>query len=666
MSRRTLTIILNIFGGCFILAIGALFIYFNETRLRRLVIPPLESAIGREVEIDGIALTVFTGIGASIDGLRISDRQGFGDGLFLSADHASVAFSVIAALSGQQGLGKMRIDRPNVYIVVNNRGLANYGDLVSSGGNESGSTSTYLPIDQFQLRDGSITYADHRDNTRSICQGVDYDLQLAVEDQEISAVGRLTVDAVVSTVGETVTTHGSAAFAHDIVLDLGRASLSIRRLTLTAGGVSLDATGQIGNLVGDPEVDIDISNVNEWFEMTDGPERISGNLKLDLKVTGSLGANQNPPVYPTLTGQLDVSQLSIATPALLVPLEDGVLSLRFAGSSAVLDTLGFRAAESDLGFSGKLTGMTEWLLGDGRPYFTFSLRSSNLDLDGLLPTEPPASTSSFSFTTPLYASETSLVASPLPELLRTIDGAGSLKIDRVTSGALLTDVSATVRVRIGILKIEKIQGRLYGGSITGGVTLDAHEKEPTLPVSGAFTIAAANADGVLQSLFALPVPLQGKMDLQLSFEARLDSTLAILENQITANGDGKVIEGQIVNWGWLKKAGGGASQLSFMDFDRIPVQDLESKFSVEKGRVQIKELTAVVGDVPSSLSGSIGLDGTLDFKLRMDIPAEKMNIVGINIGKALGSLFGRQPESIPITLNFSGTAEHPTMAVSTR
>ena len=665
MTRRTLIIILSAVGASFILVISALYAYFDETRLRNMVIPPLESAIGRTVEIDGIGLTVFSGIGASIDGLRISDRQEFGDGIFLSADHASIALSLIAALTGEQGLGEMRIDRPNVYIVVNQRGIANYGDLVSSEDDASSSTSAYLPIDQFRLRDGAITYADHRDNTKSICQGVDYDLQLSADGQKVSAIGRLAIEALVSTVGETVTTHGGAEFTHDIVLDLVDASVSLRRIALTVGGISVEATGQVNNLNADPEIDLTIRNVTDRFDMSDGSEHVSGDLDFDLNLQGLLGASQDPPTYPTLTGKLGVSQLSVVTPDLLVPLEGGVLSLRFEGTSAVLDTFGFSAGDSNLGISGKLTGIPDWLFAKGRPHLAFRLRSTNLDLDKLLPSEPPASATIFTLTTPLYAAET-LPASPIPNLLRTMDGSGNVHIDRITSGASLTDVKAAIRSRNGVLEVSDIRGNLYGGSLTGGLTLDASVEKPTIPVDGTFRIAAANADGVVQSLFGLPVPLQGKMDLDLGFQAQLDSTLTVLEKGLSATGNGKIVEGQIVNWGWLKSAAASVSQLSFIDFDRIPVQDLKSKFSVENGRVQIQDMTAIAGDIPSSLNGSVGLDGTLDCKLRMDIPAEKMNVGGINIGKALGSLFGRQPESIPITLNFSGTVENPTTSVSTR
>lgn len=644
-------------------ATTALHIYFDDARLRRLVLPPLESAIGRSVEIDGIGLTVWTGLGASIDGLRISDRQGFGDGLFLSADHASIALSLFSALSGDQGLGEMQIDRPRVYIVVNQRGVANYGDLVASGETDS-PTSIYLPVDRFRLSDGSVTYADHRDNSQTVLRGVDYKLQLGVEDQTVSAAGQLSIAALVFTTEDTATSHSGAELAHDATLDLRRAKARIRRLALTAGSISLEASGEIDHLDKIPVLDLTVRQVNDQLDISSPGNQVNGTLELDIALKGQLGASQNPPVYPSLTGRLGLTDLTASSDDLSAPIEDGILQVRFESTSAILDTMGVRVGESDLGLTGRLDGATAWLFGKGRPHLTIELNSNHLDLDALLP-ETTGVSAGLTFTTPLYASVPAL-ASPIPDLLRTMDGAGRLNLKRIVSGATLTEVNARFRSRRGVLRVQNLSGSLYGGTLSGNLTVDASRETPSLPVDGKFNIGAARADGVLQNLFGLPVPLQGRMDMELGFNGLLDSTLTLQEDRLSATGQGAVADGQIINWGWLKETAGGVSQLSFLDFDHIPVKDLKSQFSVRNGRVRIEGLTVTTGDIPSRLDGSVGLDGSLDCALKMEIPSDKLKIGGVNIGKALGSLLGRQPDSIPVTLNFDGTVDRPSMTVRSR
>tara|TARA_Y100000588_G_scaffold124501_3_gene136452 strand:- start:4174 stop:6165 length:1992 start_codon:yes stop_codon:yes gene_type:complete len=644
-------------------ATTALHIYFDDARLRRLVLPPLESAIGRSVEIDGIGLTVWTGLGASIDGLRISDRQGFGDGLFLSADHASITLSLFSALSGDQGLGEMQIDRPRVYIVVNQRGVANYGDLVASGETDR-PTSIYLPVDRFRLSDGSVTYADHRDNSQTVLRGVDYKLQLGVEDQTVSAAGQLSIAALVFTTEDTATSHSGAELAHDATLDLRRAKARIRRLALTAGSISLEASGEIDHLDKIPVLDLTVRQVNDQIDISSPGNQVNGTLELDIAMKGQLGASQNPPVYPSLTGWLGLTNLTASSDDLSAPIEDGILQVRFESTSAILDTMGVRVGESDLGLTGRLDGATAWLFGKGRPHLTIELNSNHLDLDALLP-ETTAVSAGLTFTTPLYASVPA-PASPIPDLLRTMDGAGRLNLKRIVSGATLTEVNARFRSRRGVLRVQNLSGSLYGGTLSGNLTVDASRETPSLPVDGKFNIGAARADGVLQNLFGLPVPLQGRMDMELGFNGLLDSTLTLQEDRLSATGQGAVADGQIINWGWLKETAGGVSQLSFLDFDHIPVKDLKSHFSVRNGRVRIEGLTVTTGDIPSRLDGSVGLDGSLDCALKMEIPSEKLKIGGVNIGKALGSLLGRQPDSIPVTLNFDGTVDRPSMTVRSR
>jgi hypothetical protein len=184
------------------------------------------------------------------------------------------------------------------------------------------------------------------------------------------------------------------------------------------------------------------------------------------------------------------------------------------------------------------------------------------------------------------------------------------------------------------------------------------------------TVSGGQAGVVLEKFFNLPLPIQGSMSLKMSGSGRLDSTLTLLTGSLEANGIGNITDGQITNWGWLKDAAGGIAQLSFVDFDRIPIQDLVAPFKIEGGRLITRNLSMTAADIPCKLSGSAGLaDGTLDYTLDMDLPADRITIGGINIGKALGAFFGQSRESkqvIPLQIRIGGTSARPKLAVAIR
>lgn len=656
---------------CAIVLVTVLYLYFTENRLKALVVPSLERAIARQVEIDAIRLTVLTGLGASIDGLRISDREGFGDGLFLAADHASIDISLWSLATGSDSLGDLHVVRPTVYIIVDRRGVANYRDLFASGGTGRGrATPVLIPVSNIHLTEGSITYADHRNASVSALTRVDYDLTLAAEEGRVSARGDLQIGGfagLLFTLAEGIRIH------HDLTLNPGEARLEINRLAIEAGPFQIEIQGSVSDLDKTSDVDLTVRNERNAFEGSIEGQSALGELSLEATIRGPIDIESDPPKYPALTGSLDIRDLHIETPLLTAPIEEGTVAWRLVEGDAIIDTIGFRAADSDFGLTGRVTGLAGYLFDIGRPHFQFELRSTRLDLDALIPAQPVAtartSSHKIGWVASAYAeleiTQDPPVASAIPDLVKAIDASGDLRVGQLTSGGTLNNVRARLTARDGLVDVTELRGEAYGGVIEGRLHIDATGNE-TYPTSGAFKVEATQAEGFFNQLLDLPIPLEGLIDAEIDFEAELDSTLALIEDRVDATIDGGGANGQIANWEWFKKSAGTVSQLSFFNFDRIPIKNLRSRLTVGEGRVRLDDVRMTAADVPTRLYGSVGLDGGLACKLDFDLPVERLNVGGFNVGKALGSLFGRQLETIHLTLSFGGTIENPSVAVSTR
>ena len=285
----------------------------------------------------------------------------------------------------------------------------------------------------------------------------------------------------------------------------------------------------------------------------------------------------------------------------------------------------------------------------------------------MLPAAPPKSTAwlerdEWSFAVPAYAESFSDETSPLLLLVRDIDARGSLAAKEVKSGAVLRDLKAKVTAKNRRLSLKDVTGRIYGGALTGKIDLDARKPRGTLPVKADLKLAGSNSDGVLKSFFGLPLPLQGSMSLAMKMTGVVDSTLTLIEREISADGNAGVAEGKIVNWTWLKDNASGISQLSFLDFDEIPIKALKTRFRVSDERVYLKKLTVTAADVPCRINGSAGFDNSLDVTIDMDLPAKHLDVGGLNIGQALGSFFGEKSPSgttIPVSIHFGGTTDNP-------
>jgi hypothetical protein len=356
------------------------------------------------------------------------------------------------------------------------------------------------------------------------------------------------------------------------------------------------------------------------------------------------------------------------------PIQNGKLFITLNSERIVLKEFSASIGCSDLHLSGTLVNVDGFITdrAESRPLFRFNFKSNLLDLDQILLVKESqhAAAETWAWISPLYADESPDRTSPLIALLRMLDMRGDVSINKLVSGGVLDDLTAQINSDRGKVAVTDISANVYGGLLKGSGSTDLTAAHAPFPAQMEVTVSGGQAGVVLEKFFNLPLPIQGSMSLKMSGSGRLDSTLTLLPGSLEANGIGNITDGQITNWGWLKDAAGGIAQLSFVDFDRIPIQDLVAPFKIEGGRLITRNLSMTAADIPCKLSGSAGLvDGTLDYTLDMDLPADRITIGGINIGKALGAFFGQSRESkqvIPLQIRIGGTSARPKLAVAIR
>ena len=130
-----------LFVGLLVCAGIALKVYFNEERLRSLVLPPMREALGREVEIASFKIDLFSGV--KVAGLVIKEADGKAD--FVVVKEFSLGYSLWPLLEKRLEISRVRINRPVIKVRRNREGLYNFADLkFLQAGVESGE-QTSLP-----------------------------------------------------------------------------------------------------------------------------------------------------------------------------------------------------------------------------------------------------------------------------------------------------------------------------------------------------------------------------------------------------------------------------------------------------------------------------------------------------------------------------------------
>ncbi len=99
--------------------------YFNEARLRALLLPPVRAALGREVDISSISIDLFRGI--KIGGFTVKETDGKAD--FIKVKELGLSYSLLPLLEKRLEIGRVWLENPTVNVWRNRDGSFNFSDL---------------------------------------------------------------------------------------------------------------------------------------------------------------------------------------------------------------------------------------------------------------------------------------------------------------------------------------------------------------------------------------------------------------------------------------------------------------------------------------------------------------------------------------------------------
>ena len=108
---------------------------FTSEKLKAIVLPRAESAIGRPVAINDISLSSSPPLRSTSTALTIANRkgEGFSSGPFLTLDALRLNVKLLPLLKSRIEVTTLELDRPRILLEVNRRNETNYADLSGGG-----------------------------------------------------------------------------------------------------------------------------------------------------------------------------------------------------------------------------------------------------------------------------------------------------------------------------------------------------------------------------------------------------------------------------------------------------------------------------------------------------------------------------------------------------
>lgn len=463
-----------------------------------------------------------------------------------------------------------------------------------------------------------------------------------------------------SSLPKAVTDINIAAKVSNAGGELDKTEVEISEFGLKMAGNSLSATGYATNLMSDPTFRatlsgrVDLGAIREVYPLEKGID-LAGRIAASLKLSGRMSDVESGRYERiSASGSLVVEQLGLHVPQL-----PEVFIRRAAATispqAMTLGEFGVTVGGSDLSATGQLTGYLGYLMRGEQLAGRLYVKSDLLDLNEIR-AAVPADAEAESADAEKPAEEAAAAPAQAIVVPKNLNLSLNAELKKVLfEKIVITDIAGEMSVAGGTLSLDRLGLQLFGGkaSASGRYSTAADPAHPTLSLAA--SIAKASFPRTFEEIEAVrqlaPIFEKASGDYSLSIDMRttLDAAMSPDLMSLTAQGE---ISSENVSVEGVEVFDKLADLLKNDKLRRIEARDLKIRFSIKDGRVTTEPFDLKMGDVNVNMSGTTGLDRTIDYTAKVTLPAGVGGVLGaVNVG--IGGTF----TSPKITLGVQETVE---------
>ncbi|HEX5168909.1 MAG TPA: AsmA-like C-terminal region-containing protein, partial [Cyclobacteriaceae bacterium] len=228
----------------------------------------------------------------------------------------------------------------------------------------------------------------------------------------------------------------------------------------------------------------------------------------------------------------------------------------------------------------------------------------------------------------------------------------------------ITNATGDIIVKDGIANLNGLKFNMLGGAFVVNGTYNTHDlNHPkydfALKIENLSIQQAASSFTLVQTYAPIAGLVKGNFSTEFKISGELLQTM--MPNLATVNGAGlvKIAQAALTQ----SKIVSGVTSLTNLDnTDNVTLKDVLMSAQITNGRLSVKPFDVKFGDYKTAVSGSTGLDGSIDYSLKMNVPAGKVGSqVQSFINKNTGA--NNPTDIIPLTIGLGGSYNEPKFAL---
>jgi uncharacterized protein involved in outer membrane biogenesis len=225
----------------------------------------------------------------------------------------------------------------------------------------------------------------------------------------------------------------------------------------------------------------------------------------------------------------------------------------------------------------------------------------------------------------------------------------------------MTNAKGDIIIKDGVANLSGLSFNMLGGAFVVNGSYNTKDiKHPkydlALKIQDLSISQAATSFSMVKTLAPVAGLVNGKFSTDFKLSGELLQNFSPNLQTVNGGGDVNIAQASLKD----SKLVSGITSLTKLDnTDEVTLKDVLMKTSIKDGRLSVKPFDVKFGSYKTTVAGSTGIDGSIDYNLKMDVPAGQL---GSQLNSFMNKYSGTKTDPnapIPVTIGLGGTVTKP-------
>ncbi|MBL7932075.1 MAG: hypothetical protein JNL60_09235, partial [Bacteroidia bacterium] len=454
--------------------------------------------------------------------------------------------------------------------------------------------------------------------------------------------------------------------------DLDATTVDVNKFHLEMAGNPIDLVAHVKTPISDPGVKanlkalIVLSSVKDFVPLEKG-DNMDGTIKADISIDGHMSAIDKKEFDKfKANGALEIDKMNYKTATLPYEVKLNTMKLNFTTQYVELAAFDALMGKSDIRANGKIDNLLQYVFKDELIKGTFALNSNLMDLNELMASTDTAAAA------PTATTAADTAAMTVFEVPANYDFNLDAKINKVLyTNMVLDNLVGNIVVRDQKLDMTNLRMNVIGGALTiNGYYETTNKKKPTVGVN----LKMENFDiqttfktfNTVKKIAPIGEYAKGMFSATLeNFKTSLNEKMEPDLNAVDAHGVFKTNKVSVGGFPPFVKLG---DALKIDKLKNMDVDNVNANYTIKNGRINLEPFNTKIAGINTNIAGSTGLDQTIDYKYKMEVPRSMFGSAANDVVNGLlGQLNAKAGtnvalgDKINVNVSMGGTITNPTI-----